>query len=133
MVAALYAAGPPPLRGSQYVTLQFHFVPFVLILGALALYVWGVRANNARHPRHRWPAGKTVAFVAALVTTAICVEHHGGVAEAQAAIGLARAETAPGSKAHERLTAIARELYVLIAEVATAPENRGKLQAGPPW
>ena len=58
------------------------------------------------------------------------VEANGAVDEAQAAIGLARAETPLGSEAHERLTAIARELYTLMAEVATAPENRSKLQAG---
>jgi cob(I)alamin adenosyltransferase len=58
------------------------------------------------------------------------IELNGAVDEAQAAIGLARAETAAGSEAHGRLTAVARELYVLMAEVATASENRSKLQAG---
>jgi cob(I)alamin adenosyltransferase len=55
---------------------------------------------------------------------------NGAVDEAQAAIGLARAESPPGSEVNERLTALARDLYVLMAEVATAPENRRKLQAG---
>ena len=58
------------------------------------------------------------------------IELNGAVDEAQAAIGLARAETEPGTEAHERLTTLARELYVLMAEVATAPENRSKLTAG---
>jgi len=58
------------------------------------------------------------------------IELNGAVDEAQAAIGLARAETVAGSEAHTWLTDIARELYVLMAEVATAPENRSKLQAG---
>ena len=58
------------------------------------------------------------------------IELNGAVDEAQATIGLARAETVAGSEAHTRLTAIARELYVLMAEVATSPENRGKLEAG---
>ena len=58
------------------------------------------------------------------------IELNGAVDEAQAAIGLARAETAPGSEVHERLTALARDLYVLMAEVATAPDNRRKLTAG---
>jgi len=57
------------------------------------------------------------------------IELNGAVDEAQAALGLARAETAPGSEANHRLTALARDLYVLMAEVATAPENRPKLQA----
>jgi cob(I)alamin adenosyltransferase len=55
---------------------------------------------------------------------------NGAVDEAQAALGLARAEAPPGSEVHESLTALARELYVLMAEVATAPENRHKLKAG---
>ncbi len=58
------------------------------------------------------------------------IELNGAVDEAQAGIGLARAETPPGSEANERLTVLARDLYVLMAEVATAPENRGKLTAG---
>jgi len=55
---------------------------------------------------------------------------NGAVDEAQAALGVARAEAAPGSEVNESLTALARELYVLMAEVATAPENRDKLTAG---
>jgi cob(I)alamin adenosyltransferase len=58
------------------------------------------------------------------------IELNGVVDEAQAALGLARAETAAGSELNERLTALARDLYVLMAEVATAPENRSKLKAG---
>jgi cob(I)alamin adenosyltransferase len=58
------------------------------------------------------------------------IELNGAVDEAQAAIGLARAETTPGSEGHDRLTSLARDLYVLMAEVATAPENRHKLTAG---
>jgi len=58
------------------------------------------------------------------------IDLNGVVDEAQAALGLARAETAAGSEVHDRLTALARDLYVLMAEVATAPENRKKLKAG---
>ncbi len=58
------------------------------------------------------------------------IELNGAVDEAQAAIGVARAETPEGSEANERLAALARNLYVLMAEVATAPENRHKLTAG---
>ena len=58
------------------------------------------------------------------------IELNGAVDEAQAAIGVARAETPAGSEANDRLSALARDLYVLMAEVATAPENRHKLQAG---
>jgi cob(I)alamin adenosyltransferase len=58
------------------------------------------------------------------------IELNGAVDEAQAAIGVARAETPAGSEANDRLAALARDLYVLMAEVATAPENRTKLTAG---
>jgi cob(I)alamin adenosyltransferase len=54
---------------------------------------------------------------------------NGAVDEAQATIGLARAESPPGSEVNQRLTGLARDLYVLMAEVATAPENRNKLRA----
>jgi len=58
------------------------------------------------------------------------IEINGAVDEAQAALGLARAESDPGSDVNVRLTALARDLYVLMAEVATAPSNRHKLVAG---
>ena len=62
------------------------------------------------------------------------IELNGVVDEAQAAIGVARAETPVGSEVNDRLVALARELYVLMAEVATAPENRTKLTGGvQPW
>lgn len=58
------------------------------------------------------------------------IELNGVVDEAQAAIGLARAETPEDSEINRRLTDLARDLYVLMAEVATAPEHRTKLTAG---
>ena len=58
------------------------------------------------------------------------IEAVGAVDEAQAAIGVARAEAAEGSELDELLVAVARDLYVLMAELATAPKNRKKLQAG---
>lgn len=54
----------------------------------------------------------------------------GTVDEAQAAMGMARAESTPGSELDETLTALERELYVLMAEVTTDPANRRKLVAG---
>jgi cob(I)alamin adenosyltransferase len=51
----------------------------------------------------------------------------GDVDEAQAAIGLARAETVRGTELDGILTGLERDLWVLMAELATAPENRGKL------
>ena len=58
------------------------------------------------------------------------IELNGAIDEAQAAIGVARAETPPGSEVNDRLIWLARDLYVVMAEVATAPENRTKLVAG---
>jgi len=57
----------------------------------------------------------------------------GAIDEAQAAIGLARAEARAdrgGADIDEELTGLERDLWVLMAEVATAPRNRAKLVAG---
>lgn len=54
----------------------------------------------------------------------------GAVDEAQAAIGLARAATERGGEIDSWLVDVERHLYVLMAELATAPENRSKLAAG---
>jgi cob(I)alamin adenosyltransferase len=54
----------------------------------------------------------------------------GTVDEAQAAMGVARAEASPGSELDELLTHLERELYVLMAEVTTDPSHRSKLVAG---
>lgn len=55
---------------------------------------------------------------------------YGVTDEAVAALGLARAETEPGGELHEILTALQRELFVVGAELATAPENHRKLSDG---
>ena len=57
-------------------------------------------------------------------------EAYGAVDEAQAFLGLARAEAERGSELDELLLRIERDLYVLMAELATLPDNRRKLQAG---
>jgi cob(I)alamin adenosyltransferase len=54
---------------------------------------------------------------------------YGEVDEAQAVLGVARAETEPGSELHDLLVRLERELWVLMGELATAPENRSKLDA----
>jgi ATP:cob(I)alamin adenosyltransferase len=58
------------------------------------------------------------------------LEALGAADEAQAAIGVARAEVAPGSELDDILTSACRDLWVLMAEVATGPEHRGKLVDG---
>ena len=79
VTAALYDAGLPPLQGSHFFSSQFDLVPVAMIVVALALYLWGVRRNNAVHPRHPWPAGKTAAWIGALVTTALAIFSFVGV------------------------------------------------------
>jgi cob(I)alamin adenosyltransferase len=53
---------------------------------------------------------------------------YGSVDEAQAVIGLARAHAA--GELDAMLMEVLRELWVLMAELATAPDNRHKLQPG---
>ncbi len=55
---------------------------------------------------------------------------NGAVDEAQAALGAVRAEVEQGSELDVLLVRLERELYVLMAELATAPANRHKLTAG---
>ncbi|HVE95291.1 MAG TPA: cob(I)yrinic acid a,c-diamide adenosyltransferase [Acidimicrobiales bacterium] len=55
---------------------------------------------------------------------------YGDVDEAQAFIGLARTEFAAGGEVDDLLVHVARDLWVLMAELATAPENRHKLTPG---
>jgi cob(I)alamin adenosyltransferase len=55
---------------------------------------------------------------------------YGAVDEAQAFIGLARVQFVAGGEVDELLVHVARDLWVLMAELATAPENRHKLTPG---
>jgi cob(I)alamin adenosyltransferase len=57
-------------------------------------------------------------------------EAYGSVDEAQAVLGVARSEAGAGSELDGLLVRVERDLYVLMAELATAPPNRGKLVAG---
>ncbi|MGH9049303.1 MAG: cob(I)yrinic acid a,c-diamide adenosyltransferase [Acidimicrobiia bacterium] len=55
---------------------------------------------------------------------------YGAVDEAVSALGLARAEEERGSALDDLLVRLERELFVVGAELATAPERRGKLEPG---
>src|SRR5918912_1096226 len=55
---------------------------------------------------------------------------YGTVDEAQAVLGLARASAGESSQLDGVLVAIERDLYVLMAELATLPANRAKLAPG---
>jgi cob(I)alamin adenosyltransferase len=54
----------------------------------------------------------------------------GTVDEAQATLGLVRADAPAGAELHELVLRLERELWVLMAELATAPDNRHKLRPG---
>lgn len=58
------------------------------------------------------------------------IEANGAVDEAQAALGMVRAAVDHGSELGDLVVGLERDLYVLMAEVATAPENRRKLKPG---
>ncbi len=58
------------------------------------------------------------------------VEAYGTVDEAQAHLGLARAEAGRGSELDALLGELERDLWVLMADLATADGNRHKLTAG---
>ncbi|MFY9782139.1 MAG: cob(I)yrinic acid a,c-diamide adenosyltransferase [Acidimicrobiales bacterium] len=57
------------------------------------------------------------------------IEVNGAVDEAQASLGWARSLSEPASRINELLITIERDLWVLMAEVATLPANRRKLVA----
>ncbi len=79
MSALLVVVRLPPLRGGQLLSTTFNAVPVVMILAALALYLWGVQRNNALHPRHPWSATKTASFVGGLAVTAVAIFSFVGV------------------------------------------------------
>jgi cob(I)alamin adenosyltransferase len=58
------------------------------------------------------------------------IEATGAVDEAQATLGVARAEAMPGGELDVLLVGLERDLYVLMAELTTAAENRHKLVPG---
>jgi cob(I)alamin adenosyltransferase len=58
------------------------------------------------------------------------IEVNGAVDEAQALLGLARAEAEAGSELDGLLVGLERDLYVLMAEVATTDDRRGRLVPG---
>jgi cob(I)alamin adenosyltransferase len=55
---------------------------------------------------------------------------YGDVDEAQAMLGLARAESGEGSELDTLLVRLERDLWVLMSELATADDNRRKLKPG---
>lgn len=62
--------------------------------------------------------------------TSPVIAANGDIDEAQAALGVARAAAGPGGRLDTILIGVERDLYALMAEVATAPANRSKLAPG---
>ncbi len=58
------------------------------------------------------------------------IELVGTVDEAQAALGMARAETTPGSELDAVLAGLERDLWIVMAEVATGTDRRDGLEPG---
>jgi len=58
------------------------------------------------------------------------IELNGAVDEAQAALGWARSLSPAGESMNALLASLERDLWILMAEVATQPENRSKLDDG---
>jgi cytochrome c oxidase assembly factor CtaG len=83
VIAVLADTGLPPLSGSQLFSTQFDFVPVAMIVVALALYLWGVRRNNALHPRHPWSVWKTAAWIGALFSTSVGIFSFIGVYDSE--------------------------------------------------
>ncbi len=63
----------PPLSGGRLLSLTAAPIPIALLAGVLVLYLWGVARNNRLHPRHRWHAGRTAAFVGGVAVTGIAL------------------------------------------------------------
>ncbi len=61
---------------------------------------------------------------------AIGPETYGTVDEAVSALGLARAESEAGGELSNLLVRLQRELFVVAAELATAPDRRARLKVG---
>jgi cytochrome c oxidase assembly factor CtaG len=63
----------PPLAGGQFLRTDLAPVPIAVLVCALALYLWGVVRQNRLHPRHRWPARRTAAFLASVAVSAVAM------------------------------------------------------------
>jgi cob(I)alamin adenosyltransferase len=61
---------------------------------------------------------------------AIGPEVYGTVDESVSALGLARADAEPGGELSNLLVRLQRELFVVAAELATAPDRRSRLKPG---
>lgn len=70
-MALTIAAGPT----SAELAADWNFRPVVvaLLVAVAALYLWGVARVDRRHPRGRWPLGRTASFLAGLGVIAVAM------------------------------------------------------------
>lgn len=75
----LLADAVPPDIGHNLGATTIAFTPCLLILGALSLYLLGVRSFNRLHPERRWSGRRTLAFVAGTAVTFVAIQLFVGV------------------------------------------------------
>jgi cytochrome c oxidase assembly factor CtaG len=63
----------PPISAGQLLSTTPDPLPISILAAVLVLYLSGVARNNRLHPRHRWPAGRTLAFCGGVLTTAVAI------------------------------------------------------------
>jgi cytochrome c oxidase assembly factor CtaG len=75
MIQPLHAfvAVLPPLNGASALRTYLPAGPVVALAVVTAVYLLGVARQNRLHPRHRWPALRTWAFLGAACVTAVAV------------------------------------------------------------
>ncbi len=92
--------------------------------------IWVHYADNVKIYTRAGDDGTTgLYFGGRIAKSAEPIEVNGAVDEAQAALGWARSLCEAGSRVNELLIMLERDLWILMAEVATLPENRRKLVA----
>lgn len=70
---AVLTAAIPALSSRQLLRFTADPLPIAVLLGVLALYLWGVARNNRLHPHRLWPAGRTAAFLGGVGVTAVAL------------------------------------------------------------
>ena len=102
---------------------------------SLALKVTGARgfhyADDVKIYTRAGDDGTTgLYFGGRVAKSAEPIEVNGAVDEAQASLGWARSLCAAESPLNDLLVRLERDLWIVMAEIATLPQNRGKLVAG---
>jgi len=75
----LLAVDVPPDIWHNAGATAISFTPCLLILGAAALYLWGVRRFNAAHPASPWSVRRTISFLGGTAVTFVAIQLFVGV------------------------------------------------------